>query len=145
VRRVASLVTGVLLPVGAGGLVYLLLRSRSLVMFRWADALGVGDGLDAVRNHTRSLAVRVPDVLLYSLPDGLWAFAYARLCMWLWNDRPLRPAIAWALALPAVALVAELGQAAGWVPGTFDGWDLLCYGAGGAAPVLWCVHTNEGR
>ena len=112
------------------------------MMFRWVDALGLGGPLDVLRRWTIPMAEGLPDILLYSAPDGLWACSYACLCMWIWNSGPLYRAIGWALLVPLVAFFSEVGQLAGWVRGTYDPWDLLCYVVGGGAPLWWYVRKQ---
>jgi hypothetical protein len=74
---------------------------------------------------------------------GLWACSYARLCLWIWNERSVAPGIRWALFVPTLAILSELGQLAGWVRGTYDPWDLLCYAVGGGVPVWWYVRMRH--
>ena len=54
----------------------------------------------------------------------------------LWRAGPLLPQLLWTGQCPALAIGGEVAQLAGWLPGTWDPADVLCYGlAGGVA--LW--------
>jgi len=64
--------------------------------------------------------------VVYSLPDGLWLFSYILLMGCIWNFNLKRSFYA-SFPLAFIAIGSELLQILGWVPGTFDVVDLLCY------------------
>ena len=49
-----------------GGMIYLMFRSESLVMFRWCETLHIREYVDSVR-----ISCTLPNWIVYSLPDGL--------------------------------------------------------------------------
>lgn len=110
-----------------GALIYITLRSETLVMFSWAQHLGVDELISSLR--TRASGLRpVPGWIRYSLPDAAWAYSFAAALRLAWLSAPCRTAaFFWTALGPMLAIVAELGQAIGVVPGTFDSCDLtLC-------------------
>ncbi|MDG1478955.1 MAG: hypothetical protein P8R54_05155 [Myxococcota bacterium] len=130
----------VVLPLVVGGLIYILLRADTLLMFQWAENLS----LTALITHGRAAAAPllpwVPGFVLFSIPDGIWVFSATAFFARLWHDGPLWARALWIGAAPIMAIGGELGQIVGLVPGTFDVLDLLAYAAatlGALAIARW--------
>jgi hypothetical protein len=118
-------VANVVLPILLGTLIYVIWRPLGLRVFQWADAVGIHAPVAALRLHGSRVRPHVPDFVLFSLPDGLWAYGFvASLCI-IWPV-PRPPAFrVWALLAAAAILGPEVAQGFGIVPGTFDVADLL--------------------
>jgi hypothetical protein len=65
-----------------------------------------------------------PDWMVYSLPNGLWAFAYALIITRIWGRNKSWPRIIWLASIPALVLGFETLQFWGIVHGTFCLQDL---------------------
>ncbi len=117
------------LNVAAGAFIYVLGRTKSLVVFRWLDTLGLSTTVDTARTAAATEIANIPGVILYSYPDGAWVFGFMCHMAWVWRHRPGREATIWTMLGPALGLGGELGQLPGWVPGTFDANDLFAVGA----------------
>lgn len=108
-----------------GGGIYILFRSKTLLMFRWFESLGLMNFIDTMRNITKDFALS--DFIIYSLPDGLWVSSYL-LMVDVVVERDLRYTILlWSSLLPGVAILFEILQFFYVIPGVFDIFDLLCY------------------
>jgi hypothetical protein len=66
----------------------------------------------------------IPNWFVYSLPDGLWAFAYALFITNIWSGSRSRLKIFWMSTIPVLVLGFEFLQYAGIVRGTFCLQDL---------------------
>lgn len=117
----------VVLPLVVGGLIYILLRTDTLLMFQWADALSLTIPISRGRAAAAPLLPWVPGFVLFSIPDGVWVFSATAFFARLWHDGPLWARMLWIGMAPAMAIGGELGQLVGLVPGTFDVLDLLAY------------------
>lgn len=104
-----------------GGMIYLMFRSESLVMFRWCEMLHIKKYVDSLR-----ISYILPQWVIYSLPDGLWLCSYVLFVSAIWNF-DLKQGWPYIFSLPAIAIGSELAQAFGWINGTFDWIDLVCY------------------
>ena len=131
-----TFVTDVLLPLLLGGLIYLLFRSETLFMFRWAESVGAGDALYAVRLVTSAAFPELPGWVLYSLPDGIWVYAGTVQFRLIWRNESDWPANVWRWLIFILALASEVGQALGFVPGTFDWVDAVFIVLGGLLAVV---------
>lgn len=119
-----------------GSLLYMLARPANLVAFDWFDAVGLGHLLAAARSASSGIAQALPHAAKFSLPDGLWAFAFTNTMVAIWRRKLSRASAAWIALGPVVAIGSELGQALDLVPGTFDTVDLVCVVAGGLLPLV---------
>ena len=115
----------VALPLVVGIAIYLVWRPPDIVAFDWLVALGLSEALHAARDMIGPAPTSVPRMVLFSLPTGLWVFAFASALWLVWSGNGRRERFAW-LAVPVVvALGAEIGQLVGFVPGHFDLTDLI--------------------
>ena len=124
-----QILAGVILLV-AGGLIYTLFRPTTLLGFRLTDAIGLSP---LINNWRTALASQQPATfIVYCLPNGLWSAAFILIMDRLFAHQPLRQRLCWTAVIPGIGIAAELLQAVGIVPGTFDWLDILCY----AVPYL---------
>ncbi len=124
-RLLRELLIRVASPTIVGGLIYILFRPRSLILFRWFDDLGLGDAIDHVRMTAAPTAEHAPELLIFCLPNALWLYAFTRCMALLWRGSRSPARFVW-LAIPALLSVgSELGQLTPWVPGTFDALDVV--------------------
>jgi hypothetical protein len=129
-----SLITA--LPLVAGGLIYAAFRVEHLLMFQWFTAIGLGGSVLNLREFVGAYRHRLPDALVFCVPNGMWLLSYCLALSLLWRDRPRSKAMAWIIALYALATSSEFLQFAGILPGTFDWGDIAAY-SGGA--LLGCL------
>jgi hypothetical protein len=136
VRRVMIHVVG---PVAAGAAIYLLFRTPHLLVFSWTRAAGLAGMLASARHSLSPVAAAMPEWMLYSAPDGLWVYALtaAMLAVWRGDRSPGR--YPWIAAGVVLGAGGELGQLAGFVPGTFDIADLL-FSVAAFAAALYLVR-----
>ena len=128
-RQRLQILAGVILLV-AGGLIYTLFRPTTLLGFRITDAIGLSP---LINNWRTALATQQPaPFIVYCLPNGLWSAAFILIMDRLFAHQPLRQRLCWTAVIPGIGITAELLQAVGIVPGTFDWLDILCY----AVPYL---------
>jgi hypothetical protein len=112
-------------PLGIGGAIYLLFRSKGILIFQIADAVGLGTGIEAARLVARPLNSYMHGFVLYSLPTALWAFSFLFCIVTIWRHH-LKSAGAICIVLLTISVVIgmELAQAANLLSGRFDAADL---------------------
>jgi hypothetical protein len=116
----------VVLPLVIGLALYMAWRSKEVHVVGFMTRLAPR-GARAVQGAGAS---RVPALLMGSLPDALWAWAFGATMALVWHGAPWREKRAWLGAGALVALFAEVGQAVHVVPGTYDVADLVAIAAG---------------
>ena len=122
-RKIKNIALSIL-PLITGGMLYLGYRSPELIMFRWANFLGLSNIVSSWREFC--LQHPLPEWFYYALPDGLWLLSYILLVNLTWNELTWKSRI-WVYALPTVAIISELMQILIPMLGTFDIIDLTCY------------------
>jgi len=124
-RRTTTILLG-LVTLTTGGVLYLLYRTRSLLVLHLADKIGLGSTIDQLRAQAPTL--HVPEWVIYSLPGGLWAAAYILIMDAVARQLSLGKRLLLASVIPLSGITSELLQWPGLLPGTFDIIDILCYG-----------------
>lgn len=118
------------LPITLGTLIYLLFRDKNLLVFHWANALGVYLPITEIRPLFAGMSNYLPPAIIYSLPNGLWAYSFMFFITNIWRDDH---GITKSLFLSLVCMLSlgsELGQLVNIIPGTFCLNDLMFYSVG---------------
>ncbi len=103
-----------------GVIIYLLWRDEHLLIHRVLHACHLHPFLDDVRSQVAD--IYLPEWVRFALPDGLWSMSYI-----LFIDALVKRDYLWTSVIPAIGILSELMQWSGWLPGTFDIYDLLAY------------------
>ena len=130
-----------------GGMIYVLWRSESLLLFTWFDALGMGLTVRMLREHAASGSHAFPHWVIFSLPQALWLFSGILYFHSIWRRGSAISYVLWTAIFVAIAFGFELGQFLNVVPGYFDAWDALSLIAAclSAWTIVGFTHHREGR
>ena len=115
-----------LLCILVGGTIYLVFRTRKLLMFKPIPVIWIAF-LDNIKDNIGLPYNYLTSFIIYSLPAGLWTISYLILMQIICNDMPKTQRIAWVYSLPIILLIIECMQILSSIPGTFDILDVLCY------------------
>jgi hypothetical protein len=118
------------LALSLGGIIYIFFRSSEPVFFGWIRAVGFTHWLNLARESSLSPSLLAPEWFVYSLPGGLWAFAYALLITTIWWTSKSWLKYLWMATIPVLVLGYELLQYAQIIPGTFSIQDMVLGMAG---------------
>ena len=121
--RKLKLYAAAVLSLFCGGCIYLLFRSETLLMFKWADSLQLKESILHVRQQF--ILFQVPEIFIYALPDGLWSLSYILFMEALWLGD--KKSWIYASVVPAIGFLSEFFQLLGIIQGTFDIWDAIFY------------------
>jgi hypothetical protein len=124
-----------------GGMIYILLRATEPVFFRWIRAVGLGGWFNVARHSSVSLRHIFPEWIVFSLPNGLWAFAYALIITGIWSDSKSWLKYFWLASIPLLVLGYEILQYTGTIPGTFCMQDIAMGTAGLITGILVGTKT----
>ena len=108
-----------------GGLLYILFRPETLLIFHVIHKMGLSDSIEVWRNSAADMCL--PEFVVFNLPAGLWATAYVLIINALFASQPRWQQLASASVIPLLGVLSEGLQVIGLVPGTADGLDALCY------------------
>lgn len=115
-----SLAVGLMafLSLFAGGCIYLLFRPAEASFLVWLERMGLRACIETIRSIALPLRGALPEWTVYSLPDGLWMFAYALVIAHIWQRRRTATGLLCMASVAAVPLVLEWLQFAHLLPGT---------------------------
>ena len=108
-----------------GGIIYMLLRPSEAEFFNWLSFTGIEKWIHLVRIKTGLLKQYFPEWFVYSLPDGLWAFAYSLIIITIWTNSKSKLKYLWLTSIPVLVLGFEILQYTGILKGTFSTGDIL--------------------
>jgi hypothetical protein len=109
-----------------GGMIYIIYRTDTLLMFSWFNKLHLNDIVCALReNYGNSETF---DFIKFNSPAALWLFSYMLLIDAIWFKFGQCAIYLFFISiLPCIAISSEILQYFALVPGTFDIKDLIAY------------------
>lgn len=124
----------ILFSLAFGLLIYLLFRQTTSPLFIWVAQFGWAD----VLNHSRNLVseVPLPSWFIYSLPDGLWMFAFILFMMTIWDFSFQGVGKVWVILSVMIGISFEICQVFLSGIGTFDWMDMIFLSVGALLPIL---------
>ena len=120
-----SLIAVGMLLLFMGGMIYVLYRPQTLLLFHVAGGLGMTDLIGQWRQM--ATAWHPAAFTVYCLPAGLWALSYVLIVGTLAQGLPAIRRWVAVFFIPLLGIASEVMQAMGIVPGTFDWTDLTLY------------------
>lgn len=108
-----------------GGLIYVIYRPDSLLMFSWFRWLGLEATVNTLRTAYGDISIY--SWVKYSLPAGLWLLSYMLVVDAIWQKSRIPIYYFFIGILPAISILWELFQLLELMPGRFDMIDLLSY------------------
>lgn len=120
-----------------GTYIYLMFRSTNLYVFDWLRHVHLEHLVLACRPTSTPDGV-VWDLLIYSLPDGLWVAAFTAALAGLWWDSKSENCFSkiWVVLPMAIGVGSEFGQLFALIPGTFDMRDVSFMAVLGGLPLV---------
>lgn len=140
--RVQILVAGA--AVVAGGFLYIIIRPAESIFFSWIRSLGLGRLLDWLRSDF-FVSSASSGWFMYSLPNALWAFAYACLITVIWSDSRSYARYFWMATIPLLVFGYELLQYTGHITGTFCIQDLIAGAVGLCIGIIFGLSNKFSR
>lgn len=109
-----------------GGIVYLVYRTRTLLMFHFlsSDCISI---LDSAKTTVNIPNNTFTSFVVYSLPAALWTISYILFMHLICIDMPKIARLIWIYSLPILLCLVEFLQILPVISGTFDIIDVLCY------------------
>ncbi len=82
------------------------------------------------------LLIKLPNWVIYSLPDALWMFALILLVVTIWNFTLSKSCIIWIIISFLTGILFEILQKPRFIKGTFDYIDLIFIIVASIFPIL---------
>jgi hypothetical protein len=117
----------ILLPIFLSGTIYLFFRTSETVIYQLFQDLFHSSILVNIRSYLQVNSSFIPDWFIYSLPGGLWVFAFANFCYLLLNKETKAYYKSILFLLFGIVTSLELLQLYNVTDGSFDLMDILFY------------------
>jgi hypothetical protein len=108
-----------------GGMIYVLWRPDTLIMFSWFKTLGLQNSVEELRRVASPYASIFPSWVIYALPQALWFFSGLVAFHSIWATRSKKIYWIYFSGFVSIAFTTEFGQLLNVVPGHFDVSDVL--------------------
>jgi hypothetical protein len=119
-----------LLALLTGGLIYILLRPAKASFIQLFGFIGADHLITSIRQDSLYILPMLPEWVVFSLPNGLWAFAYSLLISGIWSKSKSYLKYLWLISVPLLVLGFEFLQYFEIIRGTFCLQD-IAFGAAG--------------
>ncbi len=129
------------LPLLIGGMIYVIFRTDSLLMFKWIEQLDLKGTVMSVRDIAGLYNFENYKIIIHTLPGGLWVYSYITFLLLIWENEINCNNILYFVLIPAAAVSSEFLQLAGIIKGTFDILDIVLYFSGMIFPFL--IHFKN--
>lgn len=129
------------LPLLIGGMIYVIFRTDSLLMFKWIEQLDLKGTVMSVRDIAGLYNTENFKIIIHTLPGGLWVYSYITFLLLIWKNEINRNNILYFILVPVAAVLSEFLQLAGIIRGTFDILDIVLYFSGMIFPFL--IHFKN--
>ena len=126
-----------------GGIIYILFRPIEPVFFRLFNLIGLEGWTSLVRRYTIPESGNLPEWLVYTLPNGLWAFAYTVLIFSIWGGSKSRLKYVWFVSIPILVFGFESLQLTGFIRGTFSFQDIFSGLIGIIVGIITVITTTK--
>lgn len=140
-RTIVHILLFVLMPIIVGGLIYLLTRPDSLLMFDWLKKIGLAENIAIIRSK-----LKINDLLqnwiIYNSPAWIWTFSLTVLLGIIWNYKINKDSLIILLIPSFLGILFEILQKTKLINGTFDFIDLFLYLIGGISGLLIIKSIN---
>ena len=126
-----------------GTLIYILLRPSKTIFFKWINTFGYDNWINTTRQHLSTSSAFIPDWIIYSLPNGLWAFAYTIITVGIWRKNKSSIKYFWLSTIPILIFGYELLQLSPFLNGTFCLQDIFMGIAGILIGTIIGIKINK--
>jgi hypothetical protein len=109
----------------SGGIIYILFRPSEVLFLKWLHTTPIYSFIRWIKPEFHLSDLHLPEWIIYSLPNGFWAFAYSVLITVIWYGSHSRQRYFWLATIPVLVYGCELLQFFGIAPGTFCMQDLV--------------------
>ncbi len=124
------------------GLMYLLFRPTSLLIFKLANETGLYELLLKIRAPI-SPTFFLPKLIIYNLPAFAWTFSFTALLGIIWNYEISKHNILVLIMPIGLGVTSEIFQLMNLIKGTYDIIDIIFYIVGGSFGFFFIKYFNH--
>ncbi|MBE0655394.1 MAG: hypothetical protein IH594_16455 [Bacteroidales bacterium] len=140
-RRISVLIS--VFALLSGGFIYFFFRSPDYEFVRWIRTLDFDPWFNLAKKDPFPQNLLIREWAVFSLPNGLWAFAYALLITMIWWGSKSLLKYLWLGTIPLLVLGFEALQLTGTIPGTFCSQDIAFGIAGLTSGIMTGIKITK--
>ena len=140
-NKIINILIFVIIPLLIGGMIYLLTRSDSLVMFDWLKKFELLEKITVIRSEF-NIKNLLQNWIIYNFPAWIWTFSLTVLLGIIWNCKINKESLMVLLIPSLLSILSEIFQKINLLNGTFDYADLFFYLVGGISGLLAIISIN---
>lgn len=126
-----------------GGMIYILFRTSEPVFYSWLSRIQLDGVIDSIKHSSFIQNLVLPEWIIYSLPNGLWAFGYAVFISRIWAGSSSWLRYIWIASIPVLIIGFEVLQYTNSIPGTFCIQDIALGLAGLISGIAIGININK--
>jgi len=134
-KTAVNILLFVIIPVFFSGLIYLLTRPDSIILFNWLEKIGLAEEVTKLRAQM-NLKEILQNWIIYNSPALIWSFSSTVLLGIIWNYNLSKDNLLILLIPSILGILLELFQKIELISGTFDYIDIFLYFIGGLTGLL---------
>lgn len=134
-KTISHIILFVILPLFAGGLIYLLTRPDSLIMFEWFKKIGILENIKIIRSQM-NIKPFLNNWIIYNSPAWIWSLSLTILLGEIWKNEINNKSLIFLITPSLLGIISEIFQKINLINGTFDYIDLVFYFIGGFTGIL---------
>lgn len=142
VKTLIILVIFVILPMLICGMIYVLARPTSIILFSWLNEVGLEDFIFNIRSVINANHY-INDWFLYNSPALFWSFSFTCFLGVIWSFNFDFESIGLFLIPMCLGIITEVLQEIGVIKGTFDIVDIILYIIGGLSGIFLINIINN--
>lgn len=127
----------------SGAAIYLFFRPDGPIFFDWLNKIGLQESVESIRSNSMIWYPFLPEWMVFSLPNGLWAFSYSALIFFVWFNSTSKIKFFWIGTIPILVFGFELLQLTGSFPGTFCKQDIFFLFAGMIGGITISLNNHK--
>jgi hypothetical protein len=120
-----KIILNIIIPIIIGSLIYILFRSKSILIFNYFKVLQLDLIIDSWRLKIKMY--KPYDWIVFCLPGGLWMYSYIYAIGLSWKNIIDKKNIIWYILPLFLAVSSEFCQYYKFIKGTFDWQDVATY------------------
>lgn len=134
-RTAGHIIIFIVFPILFGGVVYILSRPNSILMFDWFNRIGIGVDIINIRNKI-DLNNYLHSWIIFNFPAWIWSFSFTVALGIIWGYVINSETIHILLIPTVLGILSEIFQKINLINGTFDFLDIVLYVIGGLSGIF---------
>lgn len=133
----------IIFPIIVGGIIYIIFRPTTLLMFSWFDLFKLTDIIFFLRSKFHGVSIYLFSWIIYSLPNGLWSYSLTYIMLAIWKNSEKKYKFIWYITSLILGIGGEFLQYFKVINGVFEMNDIFFYIIGFLFAFIFISYKRE--